>query len=140
MDEPWIEKRFIKKIPLENGLTLELFDSSRKLAGDRWKVTLIASVRIPVRDIWKARENPGIGLSQIVEIVGEETVYEKKMERHFIDEKEKNTLLASMEDFLLSSQLLYLSHREFPIRFIMKKHKEASQKKSWYRENPLEKD
>ncbi|MEW5910381.1 MAG: hypothetical protein AB1659_11315 [Thermodesulfobacteriota bacterium] len=132
MSDGQTEDRFLKKIPLKNGLSLEFFDASRKLAGDRWRVTLIAVIHIPVREIWNARNIAGILLSDLLAVIGEEAIYQKKMERNFIDEKEKDSVLASMEDSLSSSQLSYLSHGEFPIRFILKTYRDLFQKKTWY--------
>ena len=40
--------KVVASIPLENGLTLELLDASRLLAGDRWLVHLVARMEIPL--------------------------------------------------------------------------------------------
>ena len=45
-----MEQTLIKTIELSNGLKLLFFDISRKLAGDRWYVGLIARIDIPLID------------------------------------------------------------------------------------------
>lgn len=45
-----MEQTLIKTIELSNGLKLNFYDISRKLAGDRWYVGLIARIDIPLID------------------------------------------------------------------------------------------
>ena len=45
-----MEQTFIKSIELNNGLKLDFYDISRKLAGDRWYVGVIARTGIPLTD------------------------------------------------------------------------------------------
>ncbi|MBL7208342.1 MAG: hypothetical protein ISS67_07485, partial [Desulfobacterales bacterium] len=40
--------RLIKTIELKNNLTLNLYDESIKMIGERWLVTLVARITIPV--------------------------------------------------------------------------------------------
>ena len=37
-----------KTVKLDNGLILNLFDASRKIAGDRWFVSIVAQIEICV--------------------------------------------------------------------------------------------
>lgn len=41
-------KKFLERKELSNGLVLEFWDESRKLAGDRWYVGIRAVVPVPV--------------------------------------------------------------------------------------------
>jgi len=45
-----VEQTLIKTIELNNGLKLHFYDISRKLAGDRWYVGVIARIDIPLID------------------------------------------------------------------------------------------
>ena len=38
----------LRTIPLGNGLMLEIYDQSRKVAGDRWLVKLVVKINIPI--------------------------------------------------------------------------------------------
>jgi hypothetical protein len=40
--------KLIKTIVLGNGLILEIYDHSRKIAGDRWLVKMVSKVDIPI--------------------------------------------------------------------------------------------
>ena len=52
-------EQLIKTIPLKNNLTLELFDASKKIAADRWQVTLKARMAVPVeKAIAESRLDP----------------------------------------------------------------------------------
>ena len=41
-------KNLIETIKLPNGLLLELWNQSRPMAGDRWLISLLAKVEVPV--------------------------------------------------------------------------------------------
>jgi hypothetical protein len=43
-----MEQTLIKTMELSNGLKLDFYDISRKLAGDRWYVGMIARIDIPL--------------------------------------------------------------------------------------------
>ena len=43
-----IEKKLVDEMTLDNGITLELWDESRPLAGDRWMVSFVARIQVPV--------------------------------------------------------------------------------------------
>ena len=118
-----------KSIPLKNGLTLELWDKSRVMAGDRWKITVTAQVDVPVE---KALEEPisniQVNFDEIKTLMGESVRFEKKMERFFIDEKEKDETIQNLVDSLLESLLPYVSHPKFISRFVISEFTRAKQK------------
>lgn len=98
----------VKKIPLANGQTLHILDASRKVAGDRWQVTLLARMRIPV-------ENPGIRTA-----LGEAVTFEVKKQRHFIDEQERQAVFDALLSAFETISLPYLSRPDFPRRYVEK--------------------
>ncbi len=129
----------IKEIKLENGLTLKLYDRSRKISEDRWMVSLIAKVEILTGNVilnendCKPVIDSGINADEIKKELGDYVVFEQKRERNFVDQDVKDELFDSMCDSLTDSSVLYLSHADFPKRFVLKKLKEHMEKKSWYR-------
>ena len=46
-----MQSKLIKTIDLENRMQLNLYDGSKKLAGDRWLVSLIIRMEIPVNEV-----------------------------------------------------------------------------------------
>ena len=121
----------IKKIKLENGLNLEFYDSSKKIAGDRWQVKLTVRVEIPVNDYLQNIEAE-MNVDDVKKILGKSIYYEKNMVRNFIDNKEKEKLLNGFCDSFLKSTLSYLSEPNFPKRFIVKNYNEYKSRKGWY--------
>jgi hypothetical protein len=111
---------FTENIKLENGLVLELFDGSKKVAGDRWYVALIARIRIPVSAEWFSDKRFLINIDNARDLLGAEVIFEQKREAHFLDEKEKENILKGMADAVLSGSLSYFSHPHFPAKYILK--------------------
>jgi hypothetical protein len=132
-----MEEVLIKTIDLENGLELKLYDSSRKLVTDRWFVSLIARIEIPIGDLsLKEDGSPSINVDEVRKVLGEKLLFERKRERIFIDEKEKDEIMKEIQDSFLSSSLSYLSHSDFPQKYVLKKFYEKIKKGSWYKDTP----
>jgi len=118
-----MEEILIKKIELNNGLTLEFIDVSRKVAGDRYKVSLKTRVAVPVEEKWFPEKDPAQpGIADIIKKVGSAVAFEQKKDRNFVDEKEKSAvfkdILAVAEDF----GVRYIGHPDFPRKLILKKY------------------
>ncbi|MBU4012519.1 MAG: hypothetical protein KJ550_03540 [Proteobacteria bacterium] len=128
----------IKTIDLENGLELKLLDASRKLAGDRWLVSLIARIEIPIGDsLPKEDGSSSLNVDEVRKVLGEKLLFEQKRERIYIDEKEKDEVLKEIQDSFLSTSLSYLSRSDFPQKYILKRFNEKIKKGSWYKDIPL---
>ena len=127
-----MEEKLIKNIDLENGLELKLYDASRKLAGDRWLVSLIARIEIPTSDsLLKEDVSPSLNVDEVRKVLGEKLLFEQKREKIFIDEREKDEVLKEIQDFFLSSSLSYFSHSDFPKKYVLKKFNEKIKRDSW---------
>ena len=67
-----------KSIDLKDGLTLELWDKSRSMVGDRWKITIIAQIDVPVE---KAFLGPNGNKQEILDdmkmLLGESVSFDK---------------------------------------------------------------
>jgi hypothetical protein len=134
-----MEEKLIKIIDLENGLELKLLDASRKLAGDRWLVSLIARIEIPTNDsLLKEDAYPSLNVNEIRKVLGEKLLFEQKREKIFIDEGEKDKVMKEIQDSFLSSSLSYLSYSDFPQKYVLKKFNEKIKKGSWYKDSPPE--
>lgn len=129
-----MEDNLIKIIDLENGLKLKLFDVSRKLIGDRWFVSLIARIEMPINDLLLKKDGfPLLNVDEVRKALGEKLLFEQKREKIFIDDKEKDKVMKGMQDLFLSSSLSYFSHPDFPQKYILKKFNEKIKKDSWYK-------
>ncbi len=130
-----------KSINLKNGLTLELWDKSRSMVGDRWKITVVAQTDIPVeKALLESNGSTQGNLDEMKMLLGESVRFEKKMERYFIDEKEKDGIIKEIIDSLMESLFSYLSHPQFCKRFIAIEFARAKQKKLFYKQQQEQKE
>ncbi len=115
----------IKTIDLENHLTLKLYDESIKMIGDRWLVTLVARMKVPLDEalIRKSRDFSA-NKDKIKKALGQEVVFEHKINRIFVEENEKESIFQELYDNFIDNTLPYLSRPNFPERFLLKKIKE----------------
>ena len=132
-----MEEVLINTIDLENGLKLKLFDRSRKLAGDRWLVSFIARIEIPINDsLLKGDGSSLLNFDEAVKALGEKLLFEQKRERVYIDEKEKDEVMKKIQDSFLSTSISYLSRSDFPEKYILKKFNDKIKKDSWAKNMP----
>ena len=118
--------RLIGKVRLENGLTLEMFDHSRHVAGDRWLVCFEARVAVEIKPVHFEGDNAsGPHFEDILDLLGEKATYRYKKERNFIYEKEKGEVLHEMKKQFMDTNLGYLSSPVFPRMLILRRYKET---------------
>jgi len=118
----------IQTILLENGLTLELVDYSRRVAGDRWNVRVKAAIGISVEDVLN-RTDQRHWKEEIENVLGKQVVFEKEMIRNFIDEREKQTVVDQLCRSFLENAMIYLSRQHFAERFLFKQYRETLERK-----------
>jgi len=128
-----VAKKMFKAIMLDNGLELRLYDISRKVAGDRWRVGVVARIDMPVDDSqYFVNDKSLADFKSFKESFGEKVRFEQKRERNFIDAKHKDEVLQSLIDSFLQSALAYLSHPDFPQKYVLRQFKEYLKRKTWY--------
>ena len=97
-----MESNFVKSVGLENNLQLKIYDNSRKIAGDRWLVKMIAQVDIPVSSVLETlhdlHNDPNGNRDEILKLLGSTVIFEQKRERFFIDESKKETVFNELSD------------------------------------------
>jgi hypothetical protein len=128
-----MKEKLIKTMDLENGMQLNFYDTSRKIAGDRWQVSLVVRMEIPVTEV--LIKDPGQStesVNEIVTVLGENVLFEQKRERNFIDDTQKAEMFKELYDSFVNSTFVYLSNEAFPRKYIAKKYREAVKKGSWY--------
>ena len=126
-------EKLVDIISLENGLTLELYDSSRRVAGDRWTVSVVARIEVGVkREYFEGQDSLYALLDDIRAAVGKKTTYRYEKARNFIAENEKDQIFEGLRQRFLDANLRYLSRPEFPRKLILKKYQEAQgTSRSW---------
>jgi len=116
-----MKEKLKKTLDLENGLQLNIYDASRKLVGDRWLVSLIVRMDVPVTEaLKKDSRQPIVNINEIKDILGDSVLFEKKREKIFIDTDEKETASKELCDMFLNSSLNYLSKDIFPKQYVLK--------------------
>jgi hypothetical protein len=129
-----MEQTLIKTMELSNGLKLDFYDISRKLAGDRWYVGMVARIDIPLTDLLLTNQPlSSYSVEEIKTALGETARFQEKRERHYIDEREKDPLLQIMMDSFINSTLNYYSLPDFPIKYVFKKFKAFQKEQAWRR-------
>ncbi len=124
------EKKLIRTIYLENDLLLSLYDESRKIAGDRWQVNLMVTIQILTAHV-KFTQIDKINRDEIIQTVGEQINYEKKLIRNFVADHEKEEIVSAMCDSFLQNIKPYLSHQQFAERFVIKCYADSLEKRKW---------
>lgn len=118
----------LQSILLENGLTLELMDFSRRVAGDRWNIRVKASIGMCVEDVLN-KSHQGHRKEEIENVLGKQVVFEKEMIRNFIDEREKQAVVDQLCRSFLENAMTYLSRQHFAERFLFKQYRETLESK-----------
>jgi hypothetical protein len=118
--------------PLNNGLTLEFWDYSRPIAGDRWFVLIEVRIAIPIRTDTLPPELRGQA-DQVKEVLGNEIIFSHKDERNFISATEAPKILKDMQDRFLDMAPDYFGHPDFAARFIRGKFAEKQALQRWQR-------
>ncbi|MBU1180973.1 MAG: hypothetical protein KKF00_02170, partial [Proteobacteria bacterium] len=72
-----MEHNFVRAMELKNNLKLKIYDNSKKMAGDRWLVSLIARIKVPVDATSKLLSDSDIGNEEITELLGSEVLFEQ---------------------------------------------------------------
>jgi hypothetical protein len=113
----------LRRRPLLNGLTLEFYDLSRPMAGDRWQVIL--EVRLPVA-VNAATLPPDLAHRgpEVMAALGPEIVFSQQEVHYFIDHRAVAALLQEIETRLWEGLQGYLGHPDFAGRYLRKKFAE----------------
>ncbi|MFP4474201.1 MAG: hypothetical protein ACLFOY_01490 [Desulfatibacillaceae bacterium] len=116
-------------IRLDNGLELTLLDKSFIITSDRWNVVLLVRVPVPAHRVLDGTDAAGPTPGDIAEAMGDPVVFEKKLERIFIDEGEKQEVLDEMVDSFLETTRVYLSNPGFAKRFLLRRYAEEGKRR-----------
>ncbi len=126
------QARQIDAIQLENGLELSIYDDSKRMAGDRWLIAIIARIVIPInKTILHADAMPDRQIETIHNALGKQVIFEYKMKRNFVDQKEKDAVALNLWQSYLKSNRSYLEHPNFGRNIILKRYQAYTQTQSY---------
>ena len=118
-----MSRRLIEKLTLSNGLVLEFWDQSCPMAGDRWLVSLLARVEIPVLpEYFSALDGSEQAYQDTVAAYGDKLVFSQEKVRHFVDEGETENVLAGLRQRLKDNLAEYIGSPKFAPRYALKKY------------------
>ena len=123
-------KNLIETITLPNGLILELWDKSRPMAGDRWLISLLAKVEVPVLpEYFSTLDNGEQAYRDLLAAYGDPLVFIQEKNRHFVDEKDTKDVLAGICKRFKDNLLSYLGNPRFALLYVMKKYGDLQDRK-----------
>jgi hypothetical protein len=123
-------EKLISTFSLENDLLLSFYDGSKKIAGDRWQVNVTARIQILTDQVQFTRVDTE-KRCQILQAVGEKIIYEKKLIRNFVAEKQKEETITALWKSFLQITRPYYSHRQFAERFVLKIYADSLENSRW---------
>ena len=136
-----MNEKLTKTIVLGNGLILEIYDHSRKVAGDRWLVKMVAKVDISIDYLTnnaRGSSHLNLKIEELKKLFDVCIRYEQTRERNFISEEEKDIVFNDLLTSYLKSTQAYLSHPDFPIRYTAREYSKKKQQSTWYSEGNSE--
>jgi hypothetical protein len=124
-----MEERLVEKRALENGLILELYDRSRRLAGDRWLVSLAVRMDVDVgSEHFQDLDSSEISLDDIRKVVGPKVAYRYEKIRNFVEETVKDEVFQGLKERFLDANLDYLSNPGFAQKLILRKYGQVKER------------
>ena len=111
----------IYKEELANGITVRVIDQSRQVAADRWYIKLVCTVSLPVDEgmITVRDDDAPELLAMVRRRLGSEAMQEFVQERNFVDEEEKDEVVAELLARTKGKIKGYLASAKFPASFLV---------------------
>ena len=132
-----MSERLLEKITLPNGLILEIWDTSRLMAGDRWLVSLLAKVEVTVLPEYFSPLDDGEQAYQdLVAAHGNSLVFTQEKVRPFVDEKEIQDMLTRLCQRIKDNLIAYLGNPKFASRYVLKKYGDLRDRQNWAADPP----
>lgn len=97
-------------VKLDNGLTLEIWDESRKIAEDTVKVALTAKIKVALKPEYLPGKEQ---YDEVRRVFGDELLYEQRNERTFVDLKDSGAVFSQLLGDFKETALKYVSRPDF---------------------------
>jgi hypothetical protein len=132
-----MSQKLIERITLPNGLVLELVDQSRVMAGDRWLVSLLARVEVPILpEYFTTMGHSEQAYHDLVSAYGDPLVFTQEKVRHFVDKNDFEDVLTEICQRLKDTLVPYLGNPKFASQFVLKKYGDLQDRQDWGVKNP----
>jgi hypothetical protein len=118
-------EKLVESLKLDGDLSLEIWDLSRPIAGDRWLVILEARLDVPL-EIGYLESIPDRekAFSLLKDKFKGNIPYRYRQERHFVDKDRKGEVFEEFLGILRKNVLAYISRSEFAERLVLSKVRE----------------
>ena len=93
----------------------------------------LAKVEIPVDEKIVDAKGAEIPVEDLHALIGERVEFEKKMERNFISDDQKDEIVSEIIQAFMADIVPYLSHEKFAPKYLAKIFKEAQARRGWYK-------
>jgi hypothetical protein len=103
--------KLIEEINLANGLKLKIFDLSRLVAADTFKVEIYFQTKVDLKESYFASPQD---YSQVKNIMGDKLTYENKRVRSFVYEKDQDSVREDLINTFKNNSLDYVASVNFP--------------------------
>lgn len=124
-----MEQKPYKKIDLEHGHCLEIFDDSRKIGEDAWVVIVTATMKVPVeKSLFTCEPLSDLEFDDILKVLGSPIEYRYKLERNMIMAQEKDAVLESLVNTYLENTGQYVANPKFPEKIALKAYRDRVEK------------
>jgi hypothetical protein len=124
-----------EKIPLPNGMTLEVWDYSRQIAAGTTKVEMVAQIEVEFKASYFSKQEY---YNKIIKTIGTKDLYEYRKVMSFVKNDQKDTVFHDLLKAFKTDTLPYLSRDEFPRQFARSKFREIEQ--NWFKYAPREEE
>ena len=123
--------KLLEEINLANGLKLKIFDLSRPVAADTFKVEISFQTKIDLKESYFASPQD---YAQVKNIMGDELTYENKRVRSFVYEKDQDSVREDLINTFKKNSLDYVAAVNFPRKLALSMLKDI--KKNPYKYHP----
>ena len=123
--------KLIEEINLANGLKLKIFDLSRPVAADTFKVEISFQTKVDLKESYFASPQD---YAQVKNIMGDELTYENKRVRSFVYEKDQDSVREDLINTFKNNSLDYVASVNFPQKLALSMLKDI--KKNPYKYHP----
>ena len=103
--------KLIEEINLANGLNLKIFDLSRPVAADTFKVEISFQTKVDLKESFFSSPQD---YAQVKNIMGAELTYENKRVRSFVYEKDQDSVREDLINTFKNNSLDYVAAANFP--------------------------
>jgi hypothetical protein len=126
----------IRSETLDGDMLLEVYDASRHLAGDRWRVAAVFRLVIPVAAALPPGASATAGPEEIRRLLGDPVVFEKRLAHTFIEADRKDEVMQEMVQRYLDGVRRYMVRPAFARNYVLRRYADALQKSRWYADAP----